>query len=147
MDNIFVTLCGGVPSKLLRLALVDLEKCENDPLIRICMGTWLRKERYDPKATVCEMCLAGSVLYQTCGVRLAPTEGCVQDEYVNPVEEDWVSALDCFRQGCITHGLQYLIPDYEGQRLDTQITPYDVDPLMFKADMNRIITILENLGL
>ena len=46
--------------ELLKLAIVDLEACEEDPLYRINMAWWCA-----PQREFCAVCLAGSVMAKT----------------------------------------------------------------------------------
>ena len=51
------------PSELIRLALSDLEECEQDPKYAVDMGSWHR-----PVGAQCLVCLAGSVMAKTMKV-------------------------------------------------------------------------------
>lgn len=53
-------------SELIRLAIADLEKCEQDPNYTIDMTRW-HEPRYDG---VCQVCLAGSVMAKTLNANI-----------------------------------------------------------------------------
>lgn len=52
------------PSKLIRVALRDLEKCENDFRYRVDMSFW---HNASEETGVCSVCLAGATLAKTMG--------------------------------------------------------------------------------
>lgn len=135
------------PSKLIRLALADLEKIERSKRYRVDMGQFHNpidtKPRRAVEADRCAVCFAGSVMAKTAG---AP-----RGRWLFPVDYDpdthmKLVALDRFRLGDIIIGLvsMGLAPIEEEERA---ICHYDVDPKQFKRDMRKLADDLEELKL
>jgi hypothetical protein len=129
------------PSELLRLALHDLELCERDPKYRIDMEDWM----YETENT-CHVCLAGSVLAKTCGVRTYDHWG------RNNIVYDKMRAINLFRVGKIGEGLDYL--GFGGEMflwgyalVNCVPCDYKDDPELFKLQMLELSYALENAGL
>jgi len=93
------------PSALIKLALKDLRKIEQNPRYEINMNRWHRGSKRR-----CEVCLAGAVMTCTLGVPksrdLGPSdfEVCFSDRDL----EVKLLALESFRKGEIEGGCQYL---------------------------------------
>jgi len=128
------------PSELIRLALGDLRKCENDPIYTIDMGAW-----HEPMEGTCYVCLAGAVMAQS--------KGYSDSELVMPFHTDENNkyvALNYFREGRIYRGLGRMgfhstafpeIPEV------CEITPYGENPAQFHTDMESLAALLERHGL
>jgi hypothetical protein len=142
-------LLPDTPSRLIRLALADLEACEQDPQYRIVMEYW-----HLPTQTGCCVCLAGAVLAQT--LKVPPSEGVhpgmpYGDFYAPGLKRDTESkllALDRFRAGDIKAGLDVMgfetVPTLPRGWL---VPYYNSDPLGFKMAMADIARTLEQEGL
>lgn len=137
-----------LPSELLRLALSDLRKCEQNPTFRIDMGVWLLpagvntlEGRYYDQ---CSVCLAGSVIAQTLGHPLCLSGG----------PSDWrldtarkLFALNYFRIGSITAAYQRL-PRIKPANMPSYVSVcrYDVNRDQFHKDMDELVHLLETHG-
>lgn len=125
------------PSRLIRLALADLAKCEEDPRYVVNMTTW-----HDGSTDeLCEVCLAGAVMAQTIGTLPdSSTSPCWFDD-----EEMALIALDALRVGDVSLAFDDLdlgVPPID----DREITPYEDDTEEFRTDMNRLADDLEKEG-
>ena len=131
-----------VPSKLIQLALADLAKVEADPRYVVDMHDWHEPER----SGQCSVCLAESLMAGTLGADLK--QGLEPwhfgaDEYV-------LLAVNCFRSGHIERGLIHLLGgDYEATEIPDYftVTPYQVDAVKFRSQMNAMADMLETKGL
>ncbi len=89
------------PSKLLKVALTDLEKCEKDPIYKIDMTKWHR-----PAGTnKCEVCLAGAVMAKS--LKVYPNEELAPVDSSHSTARKLI-AIDCLRMGDIDDGLRHL---------------------------------------
>lgn len=127
------------PSELIRVAITDLIKCEEDPNYRINMADWHR-----PQGEVCEVCLAGAVMAQRIGV--------YRHEIRNPVlfppeVSGPLLALDDFRMGCVSGGLERLDIRCPEMPAIFGIIDYSESPEEFKYDMRSLAQLLEDHGL
>ena len=125
------------PSKLIRLALADLAKCEEDPRYKVHMGEW-----HEPKGGVCSVCLAGSVIAQTIGT--LPVVSCIPCFFDD--EEMTLIALDALRNGDVSDAFDDLGLG-ESPIDDREITPYEDDHERFRTDMEELANDLEKAGL
>lgn len=86
-------------SELIRVALIDLEKCENDPRYFIDMQEW----HHFIAGVFCQVCLAGAVAAQTIGID-------IKDSLVVGVENrrdhQKLMALDGIRAGDYSWALE-----------------------------------------
>jgi len=118
-----------LPSDLILVALADLRKCEAMPEVyRVYMGTWHERE-----GGKCMVCLAGSVIAQTFGASPA-----VDSEPSDFEHKDKLIALNYFRDSYYERAFETLdlhAPDASGW---PEITPYDVNPEQFRADMQAL---------
>ena len=137
-----------LPSELLRLALSDLRKCEQDPTFRIDMGVWLLpagvNTLFERSYDQCSVCLAGSVMAQTLKHPLGLSGG----------PRDWrfdtaskLYALNYFRTGIVVAAYVWLrrsrpkeIPSH------VPVCRYDQDKEMFHKDMDELVHLLETHG-
>lgn len=123
-------------SALLKLALTDLRKVEQDPQYEVDMMVW-----HAPLSSrnVCQVCLAGAVLAKTC--RLPPTQASG-----NMVESrEWVRILDSLRVGEIGNSLDGELPD--SLRWREEIPRYEEDPVEFHNQLQGVVYLLEREGL
>lgn len=124
------------PSELIRLALGDLRKCEDDPDYIIDMISW-----HEPGRNTCYVCLAGAVMAKSLGAdRYHDFE---PDSFADV--EYLLFALDHFRAGDIRSGLTNLgFPD-DGFS-DRVIIPYGIDSEKFHKQMHVLADDLEKVG-
>lgn len=138
------------PSKLLAVALEDLEKMEKTEGYAIHMNDWHWPEPLwkdgDQIGTVCKVCFAGSVMARRG--KVLPTRD-VQPESFSPKLRKKFYALNAFREGCIEEGLNYLgIDDVPPcLRENYGATQYRDDPARFKKEMRQLIAVFAALGL
>jgi hypothetical protein len=106
-------------SALLRIAVKDAKACEADPRYKLAMDTW-----HTPRSPggVCEVCLAGSVMAKTLGLRRDVSAS--PYSYTTSVERR-LRALDYMRMGEF---------DYAAGELDLRIGPDQADALKVAAD-------------
>ena len=135
------------PSKLIRLALADLRKVEQDPRYKIDMRVW---HSWDKKEQRCCVCLAGAVIAQTLEMPIIadePPYGWVSMASLFPSQLPMLLALDCARMGEIGMMFRKLgLPRSDGEKYDRWIDPYSVSPDRFFDEMNRLADDLENDG-
>lgn len=137
-----MTILPKIPSKLIRIALADIEKVEADPRLVVDMDYWVEG------GEMCAACFAGAVMLFTLAefddykdLSLAP----------NDYEENYwqLRALDFLRIGDLSPAFVYL--GLHGQdeaitKCKRSITPYDKSPEQFKEDMNNLANDLEKAG-
>ena len=110
------------PSELIRVALADLRKCEKDKRYGVDMGDW-----HSPDGSRCYVCLAGAVMAKTLGAPIGESKSA--GSYGSaPLVSDRLCALDDFRRGEVSDGLEELgilspyrtmsIPDYDADNPD-----------------------------
>lgn len=127
----------STPWDLLRLAISDLEKCEADPLYKIDMDIW---HEYDKHRNVCLVCLAGSVWAKTMGTdHLMP----FRDFKLFPTSKH-IGAIDDFRTGDITSGLNKFDLDLCHREEKAKIVQYRTDREIFKLQMLILAEYLES---
>lgn len=93
------------PSALLRAALADLKKVEEDPGYVVFMGGWHRPANRRFRS-VCEVCLAGATMAKTLGVP-SRLEVCPED-FTDRKLERKLRALNFLRVGKIALALRVL---------------------------------------
>lgn len=128
------------PSALIRLALDDLEKCEQSPQYRVDMYLW-----HASHGTRCRVCLAGAVMAQHGG--LHPGEDHLPGDFPAHTARK-LCALDFFRQGDVGEGLLELghedvFRDFE----NISVPLYAEDPEGFKDALRDLAMTLEKGGL
>lgn len=129
-----------IPSDLIKLALVDLVKCERSKKYTIHMGVW-----YEPDYCGnggCAVCLAGTVMAQSLGdgpVDLGPENF--------PKNEGQLAALDTLRVGDMAQTEGYLnIEPSKLEPFERSITVYNHDPGRFKREMRKLARDLREAG-
>lgn len=136
------------PSEALRQAVTDLEKCEKDERFEIDMSNWAMTV-----GGVCQVCLAGAMLVQQCGI---PDEGLVYT--LNNLPHDVVGkmwGIDAFRVGRLWDGVSSFkqggysidVDRVEGLPAYENVGTYEDNPTMFKQQMRSIADMLEKVGL
>ena len=132
-----------IPSKLIRLALKDLEWVEKRKKIyKVDMYSW-----HEPNSH-CSVCLAGAVMANT--LKCDPKDE-VRPEYI-PRNKLQLRALDYFREGFVRYGLSNLIGQrvtkFSGDQIGNRvITEYSDNKRRFKSQMRKMADDLEKLGL
>jgi hypothetical protein len=136
----------SIPSKLIRVALADLELNEKDPNYVIDMEVFHRKSLTEK----CEVCLGGSAL-RSCGV---PPDfqllvGPERSEETWFTEKLWkkMQALNEARNGGIYTMFERLDIPFPKGMLDTCcIANYRYAPIAFKRDLHFLADYLESKG-
>ena len=137
------------PSKLIRIALKDLEDVENTPSLTVNMTEWLDNS-YNYRN--CQVCLAGSVMLKTLrvpvprrGLKTWPGEGQAR---ISERTAFKLYALNNWKNGTIEDGLDNIgIRRPKGLRSVRKITPYDTDPKKFKKGLIKLSADFERFGL
>ena len=133
------------PSELIRLALHDLELCEQNDRYAINMDRW-----HVPSENKCYVCLAGSVMAKSLNADAW--------NYLEPYDYIYkikikLLVLDEFRKGHVHKGIILLFPESFGHmRFDNlsccrDIIPYEENPIKFKQQMHKLADDLEKEGL
>jgi len=134
-------------SALIRLAIKDLELCEQTPGVVISMGYW-----YAKKETTCYVCLAGAVMMQTLQLPLDFKGGpdCTHFDFSKSPYQSHLGALNQIRMGRVSDALSFLPPAAEafpGDWSNVDIPSYAEDPGRFKADLLALASALALEGL
>lgn len=136
-----------VPSRLIRIALEDLEAAEKVPTLLIAMDDEWHTPQDDG---VCVICLAGATMRQRLGV--------ADDEHVIPgysadnesvrLNGPQLRTLNDLRLGFVYLAFAILGVEWPKSGVDARavITPYRRSPSAFKADMRRLASDLEAAG-
>jgi hypothetical protein len=139
MITTMITTLPDLPSELIRLALKDLELCENDNKYFIDMDWW-HCRRFDGS---CSVCLAGSVMAKTLDT---PLVNAFPEDFASTGTEMKLLALNQFRGGVVKRGLQYL--GVVCDEVDNFApTDYARDAEGFKREMELLASRLEAVGL
>ena len=154
------------PSELIRVALRDLRACEDDDgyVVHMCRWHWPTTDNRGRK--VCSVCLAGAVMAQTLDVpreqpifSMAQILGVAREQPIFSLEQcsgrvkDGLRALDYFRRGMISAGLEMLGYDdvdklSEEYKQFASGAVYDpADPEPFHRQMNSLADYFESHGL
>jgi len=157
MKKVKEKLLTNVPSKLIRLALKELDKVEKEGVYQVAMDDswWLY---YETKEGFCSVCFAGALMLSLPyskylfkhAVDNFPPDNRAKIYVANPSNyrnEYCFRALDAFRVGALKFGFTYLGITYGYDYLyDVKITSYDLNPELFKVDMELLARTLEELG-
>lgn len=140
-----------VASKLINLAVDDLEEVERDDCYRVYMGNWHNVRRVadhssvDNETYVCAVCFAGAVMAKTlnaCSIKnLEPANF--------KGNKPQLCALDDFREGGVTNGLERLGVSRLKRKVipDRPVADYGSDAGAFKRDMRKLARDLAKVGL
>ena len=154
------------PSALIRAALEDLRACERDDGYVVNMSNWHWPTTDNRGRKVCSVCLAGAVMAKTLDVpreqpifSMAQILGVAREQPIFSLEQcsgrvkDGLRALDYFRRGMISAGLEMLGYD-DVDKLDEEYKQfasgavYDAsDPFEFHHRMHRLANYLESHGM
>jgi hypothetical protein len=137
------------PSAIIRTALADLAAVEKDKKYKINMSTWHspidyiynEKSKNDPS---CEVCMAGAVIANAGN----DVNKLIHPDMFDAATENKLSAIDCFREGEIARGLDYM--GIEKPRFMTgyiEMVDYDRNKAKFKKQMNELADVFEEYGL
>lgn len=145
------------PSKLIRLAIEDLEKVEKLPhKYEIDMGQWHTPQNYGDHK--CSVCLAGSVMAMRFHAdpkdEIKPRDFARVFKFIPSSTQNRLIALDWFRRGHVKAGLREL--GYPGHIIESftdldSETPYlywsEHEPARFKKPLLELADKLEQRGL
>ena len=131
----FATAC---PSRVIEMALEDLEAMENDERYYVDMGVW----HCPGPAGKCAVCFAGSVMANRLGIS---PKGSYEPCDFNPATENRLTALNLFRTGMIDDGLHFIGPKL--YMADWRMTDYRENPDKFKSQMHAMAAMLRQQGL
>lgn len=130
------------PSKLIRVAIHDLEEVEKNPRYRVRMYRWHYNSVLEPG--VCQVCLAGSVIACRSGIAPNKTLG---GHYRLPCQAK-MFALDDFRRGYVGSGLSRLGFELPAGMNPHHVIPhYQIKPNDFKTELLKLAADLEKAGL
>lgn len=132
------------PSELLRLALHDLELCEQDARYVVAMHFW---HVYDIDSySRCAVCLAGAVMSQTLGI---PVDCDAKPGYFPDQIERKLIGLDLLRKGKICDALYAMgVTRPKNMPVDVYVLPYVRKYSQpFKESMQSLISYLESFSL
>lgn len=128
------------PSELLDLAVKDLKAVEDADGYEVNMSYY---HAYRPNVGVCEVCLAGSVMVQSCGVSRTMSGSDVFDIFGKQYR-----ALDSFRCGAVSEALWLLDCDIPGGLMGWfEVPGYDVDRDGFFKALDALILKLKEFSL
>lgn len=140
-----MTILPEKPSALIRLALGDLRKVEQDERYEVYMGDW-----HNPGMDgTCEVCLAGAVMAMSLGADIRayslPSDFHEQDQATT----ERLLALNQFRTGHINAGLTIMRYFGRGRTIPVFVTipSYHTDPEAFYATMDEVAGMLEGAGI
>jgi hypothetical protein len=156
-----------VMSELIDISLRDLARAEKTPGYAIDMVAWhcpRSMTEYEIVASVCSVCLAGSVMAFSLGV--AATVAVVPDSRSMKANRAQLEAINLLRTGEVfeaacrlgmtpkltgrsstcTHDA-YAAARYRFEAFDTGITGYSTDRALFKRDMRNLGARLRRAGL
>lgn len=127
------------PSELIRLALADIRKAEQDPLYVIHMGQWHEPVVDDhapggPRLVACTVCFAGSVM--AFSLDAAP-DGSYSYNSFGEENQLKLEALDSFRVGDVRAGLKEM-----GITHQMDVGSYGQDAVHWKQRMGRMAELL-----
>ncbi len=137
------------PSELIRVALADLEKCEDDPELVIDMGDWVVPTPLSG-FSLCEVCLAGAVMVKSLdcdtGRRWTPHD-LEPEGYRNSVSGK-LFALNDFRMGAVHNGLRYCgieddDPRYKNVPPSFHVGSFEGNRTYFKRRLGKLADLLQ----
>lgn len=151
-------LLPQIPSKLIHIVLRDIEKAEKHDGYTVDMWVWHEPDTQDKTGRkVCSVCAAGAVARFGLGVVGDNEEWAPDLDYPN---EKAYRAINQLRIGYIVHALDRLNRFDESLPHDViidirrlhkkwsyKVTPYEKNPLQWKADMKEMAKDLEEIGL
>lgn len=142
------------PSELIKVALADLKKAEQDPRYKINMGAWHTGRKYQGETT-CKVCFAGAVIAFSLGANL--------NEMMLPSLFDEVTRYKLFflnrardaksvgellvRWRLFIHKSLHNKVDKNARKALPAAIDYEDDVEGFHKRMNKVAKILEELGL
>ena len=136
-------------SSLIRVALDDLHKVENDPKFRVDMSDWYHSNSH------CAVCFAGGVMAFSLGKgangghQYPENFGRQNEGKLVAIDQcrigDFSSALDEMRD----HGCDWITDEHiaKAERVDRFVVGYDRSKREFKAQMRKAAIELRSLGL
>ena len=139
-----MTKLSNKPSELIRHALKDLEKCEEQGDIIDMENLWYEVNEDNN----CMLCLAGAVMKNTFKVILKDKfKDCYPSNF-NFNNKNKLFALEAFRSGQIELGLTKMNIDFTDVSIkNRKITRYTENPEKFKKDMYELAKDLKKISL
>lgn len=138
-----------LPSDLIRVALVDLRRCEADPRYKVCMYEWHIPGRDETgRSDYCYVCLAGSVMAKSLGADKETYA--LPNNYVESGEDVKLRAVNDFRSGYISVALAVmgLVNSIDNPVPNREIVEYSQDTIeRFHTEMQVLAQELEEVGL
>lgn len=128
------------PSKLLKLALKDLEKCEKDSRYTIDMNVF-----HLPNKNKCRVCLAGAMLAKSVGYNPQKDTFAVRKEKIHIIDK--VFAINRLRRGVVSLAFLFFtgIPG-DITKFNRQMPEYSDNPQLFKKHVLELAEDLEKAG-
>lgn len=139
-----------LPSKLLEVAILDLEKAYNNEKMRVRMSDWLYFPDPGHHPDVCHVCLAGAVMRLSLG--LGPFPGSCHrypNSAATEIDAQKLRLLNDLRRGDIDNAIGRLdIPRPPGLKYFVRVAEWDDEnPEPFFRSMCDLIVYLESFGL
>ena len=130
------------PSELLRCALTDLMRCNNDPDYQVTMNGW--HIPFIHGEDKCGVCLAGAVMAQSLGANIS--RWMRPDNYKDEIDRRLV-ALDFLRLGLVGSAFIYFrFSASKGAKFDRCITPWEASSTSFLVQMFQLADDLDAAG-
>jgi hypothetical protein len=133
------------PSALIRLALADLRKVEQDPQYEVDMEKW-----HHPGAQTCMVCLAGAVIAKSLAAdpNTGSSPGTLHEQgKISGPDLEKLLALNNFRENYTRAGFMRVTGRDVPHVTEFPWVPhYDVDPERFHLALNRTADIFEKEG-
>ena len=129
-------------SGLIRVALVDLCKCEKDDKYDIFMEDW-----HTPQDSgICEVCLAGAVMAQTLDIPIENES--FPSEFGFQIQQG-LHALNSIKRGHVSDIIMSLNPENRNPTkvYNRDIVEYENDSELFHKQMNQLADDLEKAGM
>ena len=132
------TLLPSVPSKLIEIALNDLEAMEKTPGVQIDMRSW-----HDADAGGCSVCMAGAVMAK----RLGAERDITYYPRDFPGDTRQLNAINLLRVGDVENACYTLKIKNPNDFPDREIIDYELSPTLFKEQMRSFARDLRVAGL
>lgn len=131
----------GRPSRLIAIALEEVEYIEKLPKFQVQMAEWIAK---DEATGDCAVCFAGAVMVMRLGAKM----GKHTSIHNFPHEKCALKAIDLLRCGEVTSALGFLgLPREWGAQFDREIVSYDEDSSLCKAQLRELKDKLLKMGM
>lgn len=141
-----INMHGHLPDKLsdlIDLALVCLNKAEQNPRYQIDMVTWHEEKVVLSGELKCHICFAGAVIAFALGEN--PNNFRLPGDYDKDTCNK-LRALDSICNGCVYDALRLMDKPTDHTRSGHRIVSYWVNPKAWKHDMKAIVKQLRTIG-